>query len=138
MYGKTLEIFDLSTSTARTLAAAPNEWMAYLRTAGRLYKYPYQEQLLIYAQRPDATACAEYTGTVRGFSFLSKTRSHDSFFLSATSTAILKKCHGVWGTAPTSSHWQVGGQCIACANRRLCYKSLPCSRSISSRSARNA
>ncbi len=60
MYGKSLEIFDLSTSTAQTLAAAPNEWMAYLRTAGRLYKYPYQEQLLIYAQRPEATACASY------------------------------------------------------------------------------
>ncbi len=60
MYGKSLEIFDLSTSTAKALAAAPNEWMAYLRTAGRLYKYPYQEQLLIYAQRPEATACASY------------------------------------------------------------------------------
>ena len=31
-----------------------------LTTAARLYKYPYHEQLMIYAQRPDATACAEY------------------------------------------------------------------------------
>lgn len=36
------------------------EWTAFLKTAGRLYKYPFHEQLMIYAQRPDATACAEY------------------------------------------------------------------------------
>ena len=36
------------------------EWTAFLTTASRLYKYPYHEQLMIYAQRPDATACAEY------------------------------------------------------------------------------
>ena len=35
-------------------------WTAFLETAARLYKYPYHEQLMIYAQRPDATACAEY------------------------------------------------------------------------------
>ena len=34
------------------------EWTAFLTTASRLYKYPYHEQLMIYAQRPDATACA--------------------------------------------------------------------------------
>ena len=34
------------------------EWMKYLTTAARLYKYPFREQLLIYAQRPDASACA--------------------------------------------------------------------------------
>ena len=35
------------------------EWTSYLNVAARLYKYPFQEQLLIYAQRPDATACAD-------------------------------------------------------------------------------
>ena len=35
-------------------------WTDFLTTAARLYKYPYNEQLMIYAQRPDATACAEY------------------------------------------------------------------------------
>lgn len=36
------------------------EWTAFLTTASRLYKYPFHEQLMIYAQRPDATACADY------------------------------------------------------------------------------
>ena len=36
------------------------EWTAFLTTAARLYKYPFHEQMMIYAQRPDATACAEY------------------------------------------------------------------------------
>ena len=36
------------------------EWAGFLTTAARLYKYPFHEQLMIYAQRPDATACAEY------------------------------------------------------------------------------
>ena len=36
------------------------DWTAFLTTAARLYKYPYDEQLMIYMQRPDATACAEY------------------------------------------------------------------------------
>ena len=35
-------------------------WTDFLTTAARLYKYPYHEQLMIYAQRPDATACADY------------------------------------------------------------------------------
>ena len=36
------------------------EWTAFLTTAARLYKYPFHEQMMIYAQRPDAIACAEY------------------------------------------------------------------------------
>ena len=38
----------------------PGAWSAFLQTAARLYKYPYLDQLMIYAQRPDATACAAY------------------------------------------------------------------------------
>ena len=38
----------------------PGAWTAFLQTAARLYKYPYLDQLMIYAQRPDATACAAY------------------------------------------------------------------------------
>ena len=42
----------------RRAARNGEEWMRYLKTAARLYKYPFNEQMLIYAQRPDATACA--------------------------------------------------------------------------------
>ena len=42
------------------LTGSWQEWAGFLTTAARLYKYPFHEQLMIYAQRPDATACAEY------------------------------------------------------------------------------
>ena len=42
------------------LVGSWKEWTAFLTTAARLYKYPFHEQMMIYAQRPDATACAEY------------------------------------------------------------------------------
>ena len=46
--------------TARQITGSYRSWTAFLATAARLYKYPYNEQLMIYAQRPNATVCAEY------------------------------------------------------------------------------
>ena len=51
-------ISALAEDTARQVAKNGQEWTSYLTTAARLYKYPFHEQMLIYAQRPDATACA--------------------------------------------------------------------------------
>lgn len=48
----------LAQETTKEVVKNRDEWMKYLTTAARLYKYPFREQLLIYAQRPDATACA--------------------------------------------------------------------------------
>ena len=45
---------------ASRLTSSFQQWTAFLTTASRLYKYPFPEQLMIFAQRPDATACAEY------------------------------------------------------------------------------
>ena len=53
------EIKWLAQATAQELSADKEEWKGFLTTAGRLYRYPFMDQLLIYAQRPDATACAE-------------------------------------------------------------------------------
>lgn len=46
--------------TLEELTASWQEWAKFLTTASRLYKYPFMDQMMIYAQRPDATACAEY------------------------------------------------------------------------------
>ena len=46
--------------TARQITGSHLAWTAFRTTAARLYKYPYNEQLMIYMQRPEATACAEY------------------------------------------------------------------------------
>ena len=46
--------------TLEGLTASWQEWAKFLTTASRLYKYPFMDQMMIYAQRPDATACAEY------------------------------------------------------------------------------
>ena len=51
-------IATLAARTERMLTDSAENWKAFLTTAARLYKYPYHEQLLIFAQRPDATACA--------------------------------------------------------------------------------
>ena len=51
---------EFAERTARQITGSYRSWTAFLATAARLYKYPYNEQLMIYAQRPDATACAEY------------------------------------------------------------------------------
>ena len=51
-------ISTLARETAANVVKSSDEWMKYLTTAARLYKYPFCDQLLIYAQRPDATACA--------------------------------------------------------------------------------
>ena len=51
-------ISALSERAADDVSRSPANWMHYLDTASRLYRYPFHEQLLIYAQRPDATACA--------------------------------------------------------------------------------
>ncbi len=51
---------ELAEQTAQQLTYSLENWTAFLDTAARLYKYPYHEQLMIYAQRPDATACADY------------------------------------------------------------------------------
>ena len=48
----------LAEETSKEVVRNEENWMRYLNTASRLYKYPFKEQLLIYAQRPDATACA--------------------------------------------------------------------------------
>lgn len=51
-------ISALAQETATEVVKNRDEWMKYLTTAARLYKYPFNEQMLIYAQRPDAIACA--------------------------------------------------------------------------------
>ena len=56
-----LEFYSAMASyTATHLTDSWQRWTAFLTTASRLYKYPFHEQLMIFAQRPDATACAEY------------------------------------------------------------------------------
>ena len=50
----------MASYTATHLTDSWQRWTAFLTTASRLYKYPFHEQLMIFAQRPDATACAEY------------------------------------------------------------------------------
>ncbi len=52
-------VSELANQTAHNITRDVDGWKQYLNTASRLYKYKFDEQLLIYAQRPDATACAE-------------------------------------------------------------------------------
>lgn len=58
MANKLYEMQKLTADVSRDVAASPEEWMKFLDTAARLYRYTFPEQLLIYAQRPEATAVA--------------------------------------------------------------------------------
>ena len=60
MPNKTEEYLALARKTADSFSRQWEHWAEFLITAARLYKYSYPDQLMIYAQRPDATACAEY------------------------------------------------------------------------------
>ena len=57
MASKLQYIYELSENVSRNLSDYEN-WTAFLKSAAWQYKYPFHDQLLIYAQRPDATACA--------------------------------------------------------------------------------
>ena len=56
---KIKEILTLAEEAAKKASASPRDWMNYLDTASRVYRYPFSDSLLIHAQRPQATACAE-------------------------------------------------------------------------------
>ena len=60
MSSKTEEYLALAQRTANGLTRYWESWTDYLTTASRLYKYPFADQLMICAQRPDATACADF------------------------------------------------------------------------------
>ncbi|MBR0449050.1 MAG: hypothetical protein IIX24_05695, partial [Peptococcaceae bacterium] len=58
MAEKLKNILELAQTLTAGLGDDPDSWKRFLECAGRLYKYPFHEQVLIYGQRPDATACA--------------------------------------------------------------------------------
>ena len=53
------EVLGMAEAHAKSLGESPENWMGYLDTASRLYRYPFMDSLLIHAQKPQATACAE-------------------------------------------------------------------------------
>ena len=70
MPDKAMAYVRMAEDTAKQITGSYERWTAFLTTAARVYKYPYTEQLMIFAQKPDATACAEYglwTNTMRRY-----------------------------------------------------------------------
>ena len=64
MANKLYAMEQLTEEVAKDVAASPQEWMRFLNTASRLYKYTLPEQILIYAQRPEATAVVSIHGNL--------------------------------------------------------------------------
>ena len=58
MAEKLKNILELAQTLTAGLGDDPDSWKRFLECASRLYKYPFHDQVLIYGQRPDATACA--------------------------------------------------------------------------------
>jgi len=61
MSNKYDELNELVNETSKTLTRSKTSWTKFLETSARLYKYPYFEQLQIFSQRPDVTACADFS-----------------------------------------------------------------------------
>ena len=107
---------DLAHRTAERLAGHSQEWLRFLDTAARLYKYPYPEQLLIHAQRPQAIACADYdTWKIRmgryvrrgaaGIALVRRSRNGDPvlryvFDVADTGTGQNARCPFLWKYCP--------------------------------------
>ncbi|MBQ6480989.1 MAG: hypothetical protein IJI45_07730 [Anaerolineaceae bacterium] len=60
MPGKVQAYVEMANETAASITQDAEAWMQFLRHSARFYKYSFNDQLLIYAQRPEATACASY------------------------------------------------------------------------------
>ena len=58
MMTKTAYYMQMAQEAAAQITGSKEQWTAFLTTSARLYKYPFAEQLMIYKQRPEATACA--------------------------------------------------------------------------------
>ena len=59
MAGKIKLITDLYADTLKEISTNPSQWMNFLDCSAMNYKYPFKDQVLIYAQKPNATACAK-------------------------------------------------------------------------------
>ncbi len=57
-FNKTKKMIELSRETSDTITSSVENWKSYLNTASQFYKYSFDDQIMIYAQRPDCTACA--------------------------------------------------------------------------------
>ena len=79
MANKLYAMEQLTEEVAKDIAAKPEEWMRFLDTASRLYKYTFDEQLLIFAQRPEATAVASMTSIILWFTTISLQRPLTSY-----------------------------------------------------------
>lgn len=78
---------ELAEETAKRVTSSLENWTGFLNTVGRLYKYPYHEQLMIYAQRPDATACIEQN---RGNGYIWHTTGSGKTLTSFKASTLLK------------------------------------------------
>ncbi len=84
---------QMADKVATQLTGSWQEWAGFLTTASRLYKYPFHEQLMIYAQRPDATACAEYdlwNEKISGLVLISEASSNEPMTPIKKSSAYLQ------------------------------------------------
>ena len=86
---KLQDIRDLAQEHAVSVSGSPRDWMDYMNTASRLYRYSFSDQLLIHAQHPEATACASLelwnekmfrwvNRGARGIALLDETGQHTS------------------------------------------------------------
>ena len=119
MPSKLQMVSELADQTAHRVTQTPYAWMDYLNTASRLYKYSFDDQLLLYAQKPDATACASMefwnksmrrwvrAGT-RGIALIHKDRGqpHLDYVFDVSDTRMVSGAKTPWLWQYRPEHWE--------------------------------
>lgn len=105
-------IVNLAEKTAKRVSQNRESWMKFLTSAARIYKYPFKEQLLIYAQNPDATACASLFSTL-----LSEKAVVDLPYMSELSgkdtKEIVEELRGVIFEDPITGKWETADEYLS-------------------------
>ena len=115
------QLDELYHQTLAEFAASPEKWTSFLDTAARLYKYDFKSQVLIWSQRPDATACAE----LPLWSIAAQTASVSLIIAALSRASSICSIFQILRRVTSLSHHRISGRCGTMHTIRFWTVSLP-------------
>lgn len=110
------QLDELYHQTLAEFAASPEKWTSFLDTAARLYKYDFKSQVLIWSQRPDATACARAgrcgTNACTAASIAAQTVSVSLITAAVSRASSICSIFRILHRATRPSHRRISGRCV--------------------------
>ena len=107
------QLDELYHQTLAEFAASPEKWTSFLDTAARLYKYDFKSQVLIWSQRPDATACAELPlwNDRTAASIVAQTASVSLIIAAISRVSSICSIFRILRRVTSLSHRRISGRC---------------------------